>query len=90
VERVLVLGSPFVAPNLIDDPVGRDDLVPMDQEQRENGARLERTERQRRSVAPNVEVAEDSVFHRDAPVPSPPGPLHRAFLSEGSRMRAPT
>ena len=52
------------APDLLDQGVGRDDLVRADKERREQRALLRAPQGERSPVVENLEVAEDAVLHR--------------------------
>jgi hypothetical protein len=69
---VVARGSwPIVRPELLDQPVDRDDLVPTQQEYSKQSALLRRSERERAAVPGRLEGAEDPELERRDHVETP-------------------
>lgn len=82
-----------VAPDLIDQPVGRDDLIRVQEEQRENSPLLRAAERERSPIRSDLERAQDVEFElfRDSNVtPMSPRFKRRIGFGRGAGRSRPS
>jgi hypothetical protein len=67
-ERIVPISTELIAPELVDEPVSRDRLVGVDEEQGEQCLLAGRSEREPFPVSPGLELPQDTELHG----PSPP------------------